>query len=105
MARKKIIAGNWKMNMTPASLGVMFIFQFPAIIFFLAISYILLIYFIKYPSAAETAAVFYENLFVISSHNTRKLFALQELKGSSATGGDMSHLIAKSKSVDCCHGI
>ena len=44
-------------------------------------------------------------LLVVSCCYARKLFAFQELQGSSATCGDMSHLVTKSKCVNCCCGI
>ena len=41
-------------------------------------------------------------LFIISCCYTRKLFSFQELKGCTATCGDVGHLVAIAKDVNCC---
>ena len=69
-----------------AWLGVMFIFQLPAIIFFLAIVRFLLI-----------IDIITCSLFIICCYNARKVLALKELKGSAAAGGDVAHLVTEAE--------
>ena len=47
-----------------------------------------------FSGAGKTVSHIFNSVFVVSSCYARKLFALQELKGSAAAGGDMSHLVA-----------
>ena len=65
MARKKIVAGNWKMNMTPSQ-AVKLVEELKPLV------------------VSDDVEVAF-GLFIISTSYTRKLLALKELKGSTAT--------------------